>query len=306
MTTPLLEPTALTPGRATMARVADLKSNPLNPRTEVDEASIRELAESIRTHGILQRLLVTPDGYVLAGHRRLAAAVLIGLDEVPVDVRELTDGERQQIEIALVENLQREGLSPLDEARAYERLLEEGGLTRSEISRRLGVIPSQITERLKILSFDEEIRGMFHRGELPLTATKALEGIEDLGVLRRVASALARRAVPVSGAKEYARRLDEARKAPTEEEARAADRARAREAKRHARQMVDKPPEREEAAALLAEHPKKYVSFEALERAMRLTCRECGIGNDLVCRQCPVPRLIKSAVWEASNVRRRA
>src|SRR5438132_10566410 len=118
-----------------------LRPNPLNPRGELHPAGLQELADSIRAQGVLQPLLVTPAGVVVAGHRRLAAARLAGLSDVPVVARDLD--RVQQQEIMLVENLQRQDLSPVEEARAYRRLLDAGH-TIAQLARRTGVPSARI------------------------------------------------------------------------------------------------------------------------------------------------------------------
>src|SRR6266702_341893 len=128
--------------------VASLRPNPLNPRGELQTAGLEELAESIRSQGVLQPLLVTPMGVVVAGHRRLAAARLAGLSEVPVIVRDLDALQAQ--EIMLVENLQRHEITGLEEARAYRRLLDSG-YTTVQLARRVGVPSARINARLVLL-----------------------------------------------------------------------------------------------------------------------------------------------------------
>ena len=174
--------------------VAELRPNPLNPRGEVDDSSLEELAESIRAQGVLQPLLVTPAGVVVAGHRRLAAARMAGLDEVPVVVRDL-DLVQQQ-EIMLVENLQRQDLSPVEEARAYRRLLEAGHTT-AQLARRIGAPAARINARLVLLKLDEQVQWMFHRGDLPLTLAAVLLKVADPIRQRQVATMAARRQLTV-------------------------------------------------------------------------------------------------------------
>lgn len=172
-----------------------LHPNPLNPRGELDPSGLNELADSIRAQGILQPLLVTPDGIVVAGHRRLAAACLAGIDAVPVIVRQLN--ELQQLEIMLVENLQRQDLSPLDEARAYRRMLD-AGQTAAQLARRLGVPAARINARLVLLRLDERVQWMFHRGDLPLTLASVLFRVPDPIRQHQIAVRAVRRQLTVS------------------------------------------------------------------------------------------------------------
>src|SRR5207302_2048419 len=183
------------PASSTETRpVNDLRPNPLNPRGELHAAGLDELADSIRAQGVLQPLLVTPGGVVVAGHRRLAAARLAGLSEVPVVVRDL-DAAQQQ-EIMLVENLQRQDLSPVEEARAYRRLLDDGHTT-AQLARRIGVPSARINARLVLLKLDEQVQWMFHRGDLPLRLAAVLLKVTDPIRQRQVATMAARRQLTV-------------------------------------------------------------------------------------------------------------
>ena len=174
--------------------IVSLRANPLNPRGDLHTAGLDELAESIRAQGVLQPLLITPLGVVVAGHRRLAAARLAGLSHVPVVVRDLN--QVQQQEIMLVENLQRQDLSPVEEARAYRRLLD-GGHTTAQLARRIGVPSARINARLVLLKLDEQVQWMFHRGDLPFTLASVLLKVGDPIRQRQVATLAARRQLSV-------------------------------------------------------------------------------------------------------------
>jgi ParB/RepB/Spo0J family partition protein len=181
---------------ATQTRsIASLRPNPLNPRAEIEGAGLEELAESIRAQGVLQPLLVTRSGVVVAGHRRLAAARQAGLSEVPVVVRDLDPVQQQ--EIMLVENLQRQDLSPVEEARAYRRLLD-GGYTTAQLARSIGVPAARINARLVLLRLDEQVQWMFHHGDLPLTLAPVLLKVADPDRQRQIATRAARRQLTVA------------------------------------------------------------------------------------------------------------
>ena len=147
--------------------VADIKPNPEQPRRSFDPASLRELADSIRIHGILQPLLVREglQGYeLIAGERRLRAAEIAGLAEVPVIVHPGSGGRlEERLELALVENLQRTDLNPIEEARAIDRLLRDFGLTHEALSERIGKGKVAIAQSVRLLG-------------LPEPAIKAIEG----------------------------------------------------------------------------------------------------------------------------------
>jgi ParB/RepB/Spo0J family partition protein len=175
-----------------------LRPNPLNPRGQLTPADIGQLAESILAHaahgGILQPLLITPDGTVVAGHRRLAAARRVGLADVPVIVRALSPIE--QLEIQLTENLQRSDLSPIEEGRAYNRLIEAGS-SLARIARAVGVPASRVRERLTLLDLDARVQDRVHRGEVPLRVGLALVPLRDQVRQRRLASIAVRRRLTV-------------------------------------------------------------------------------------------------------------
>src|SRR5215831_16678747 len=188
-------PTAImVTGSAEVRPILSLRPNPLNPRGELDPAGLDELADSIRAQGVLQPLLVTPGGVVVAGHRRLAAARQARLTEVPVMVRDLDRAQQQ--EIMLVENLQRQDLSPVEEARGYRRILDEGHAT-AQLARRIGVPAARINARLVLLKLDEQVQWMFHRGDLPLTLAPVLLRVHEPSRQRQIASRAARRQLTI-------------------------------------------------------------------------------------------------------------
>ncbi len=154
-----------------------IRPNPGQPRTRFDEEALRELADSIREHGVIQPLLVSDDGsgrYVLvAGERRLRAARMAGLATVPAVVRERLDG-RAELELALVENLQRRDLTPIEEARAFAALGREFGLSQREIAERVGVDRSTVANALRLLKLPEEVQELVETGRLTAGHARAL------------------------------------------------------------------------------------------------------------------------------------
>jgi len=160
----------------TAVALASIHPNPQQPRQMFSEESIRELADSIRQKGILQPLLVRPAGSgrfeLIAGERRFRAAHLLKLDTVPVVVREATDGEA--LEMALVENIQRENLNPLEEARAYRRLLDEFHLTQDEVAKRVGKDRSTVANTLRLLQLPDAVKADIESGNLSAGHARAL------------------------------------------------------------------------------------------------------------------------------------
>lgn len=152
--------------------------NPLQPRRSFDEAKIEEMAASIRDQGIIQPLLVrrNRDGYeLIAGERRLRAAVKAGLREVPVVVREASDNE--SLQLALIENLQREDLNPIEEASAYHRLQKDFALSQEEIADKVGKSRPAVANSMRLLLLPQEVQQEVARGRLPVGQARALLGL---------------------------------------------------------------------------------------------------------------------------------
>ncbi len=180
-------------GRTSKAVAIELLSpGRFQPRRRMDDAAIETLAESIRDKGVLQPLLVRrhpddPKGYeIVAGERRWRAAQMAGLHEVPVVIKALDD--RETLEIALIENLQREDLTPVDEAVAFRRLMDEFGHTQDALAQAMGRSRSHIANTLRLLGLPDEIKSMLADRQLSAGHARALIGAAD-------AVALARRAV---------------------------------------------------------------------------------------------------------------
>ena len=163
--------------RDSVVPLAAIHPNPLQPRQSFAEASIEELADSIRQKGILQPLLVrrANGGFeLIAGERRLRAAQRLGLEQVPVLVRDVSDGE--MLELALIENIQREDLNPLEEARAYRRLIGEFNLTQEQVATRVGKDRSTVANSLRLLQLPAEVQRQLERGALSAGHARALVG----------------------------------------------------------------------------------------------------------------------------------
>ncbi|MEP7162315.1 MAG: ParB/RepB/Spo0J family partition protein [Candidatus Moraniibacteriota bacterium] len=160
--------------------VGQILPNPHQPRLHFDEAKIAELADSIKEHGILQPLIVsrTEHGYeLIAGERRLQAAKKAGLATVPVVVREV--GERQKLELAIIENIQRHDLNPIEEAKAYLRLTQEFGLHQEEVAKKMGKSRPSVANTLRLLTLPVEIQRAIMDGRISEGHAKALLSIEN-------------------------------------------------------------------------------------------------------------------------------
>ncbi|GIW42471.1 MAG: chromosome partitioning protein ParB [Candidatus Binatia bacterium] len=185
-----------------------VRTNPYQPRTMFAEDEIRTLAESIKQNGVLQPLVVSrkPDGFqLIAGERRLRAAKMAGLDRVPVVVREAD--ERDDLLLALVENLQREDLNPLDAAQAYKRLADEFGLTQEEIARRIGKSRAAVANAIRLLSLPPAIQEEIRRGSLTEGHARALAGVSSREAQLQVAEEIRRRRLSVRDTEKLVRRL---------------------------------------------------------------------------------------------------
>jgi len=160
--------------------VTSLRPNRFQPRTEFDESSLEELAESIRAQGVIQPLVVSPDAdglyTIVAGERRWRASRRAGLESVPVVVRAVAD-DRELLELALVENLQRSDLNPLEEAEAYLALQEKFSLSQEEIAARVGKARTTVTNALRLLRLPEEVREMLRGGQLTAGQARPLLGL---------------------------------------------------------------------------------------------------------------------------------
>ncbi|MBU8905767.1 ParB/RepB/Spo0J family partition protein [Desertibacillus haloalkaliphilus] len=160
--------------------IKELRPNPYQPRKTFSDESIDELKQSIINHGILQPLIVRKSikGYeIVVGERRYRAATEAGLTKVPVVVRELS--EDKMMELALIENLQREDLNPLEEASAYEKLMKHLNLTQEQLAKRLGVSRPHIANHLRLLQLPEVVQEFIADGELSMGHGRALLGLKD-------------------------------------------------------------------------------------------------------------------------------
>jgi len=196
----------------------EIHVNPNQPRRDVAHANLEALATSIADHGVLQPILVTEtlDGYrIVAGERRVQAARLAGLERIPAVIRQLAD--REQLELALVENVQREDLNPIEEANAFRQLHEEFGLTQDEIARQVGRARTTITNTLRLLELDDGVQAAVADGRLSEGHARALVGLPAVQQLHLV-STIVDAGLSVRQAEELARRLREPRpaKAATE------------------------------------------------------------------------------------------
>lgn len=172
------------------APVDRIHPNPEQPRRTFEPDALDELAASIREHGVLSPLLVrpAPDGAftLISGERRLRAAALAGLHEVPIVVRDDADDPARQLEMALVENLQREDLDPVEEARGYQRLMEAYGHTQEAVARKVGRNRVTVANALRLLRLPDGVQELVREGRLSVGHAKALLALDDAELIRRL------------------------------------------------------------------------------------------------------------------------
>ncbi|HLT30378.1 MAG TPA: ParB/RepB/Spo0J family partition protein [Myxococcaceae bacterium] len=172
--------------------ITAIKADTHNPRRRFDDALLTELAESIRTQGVLQPVLVRKDGAhyrLIAGERRWRASQLAGLTEIPAVVRDATPA--QAFEMALVENLQRADLDPIEEAEGYKRLIDEHRLTQEQVSQRVGKDRSSVANALRLLGLPQDVKRLVAEGTLAMGHARALLGVPRVSELSELAKRVA-------------------------------------------------------------------------------------------------------------------
>ncbi len=161
-------------------KLSEIRSNPYQPRKTFNEETLNELAESIKEYGIVQPVILKKSikGYeLIAGERRCKAAKIAGLEEVPAIIKEFTDEE--MMEIALLENIQREDLNPIDEAKSIDAILKLRGITQEEFSKKFGKSRSYITNLLGILRLPDSVKKLVENGTLSMSHARVLSKIDD-------------------------------------------------------------------------------------------------------------------------------
>lgn len=210
------------PAAATAENTADifvsvdlLKPNPHQPRREFNEESLNELTESIKEHGIIQPVLVEKaDGgfyYIIAGERRTRAARMAGLKEVPVRIQKFS--ETKKLEVALIENIQREDLNPLEEAKAYYKLMELGNLNQEETARRVGKNRSTVANALRLLKLPENMQNALSAGTLSAGHARAILSVNDTVSRTKLFNRIIDEGISVREAEDIAAEMNKGKKA---------------------------------------------------------------------------------------------
>ena len=163
------------------ANPADFIANPKQPRTEFDQKKLEELADSIRENGVIEPIIIEPaeNGkfYIIAGERRTRASLLAGLSKVPVQIRKFD--EIQRLQVALIENIQRADLNPIDEAQAYYNLMELGELTHEEVAKRVGKNRSTVTNSVRLLKLPDDMKKSLIDGQITSGHARALLSVSN-------------------------------------------------------------------------------------------------------------------------------
>ena len=187
-----------------------LSPNDHQPRLQMDDAKLDELAASIKANGVIQPILVRRSGeryQIIAGERRWRAAQRAGLRTVPVVVRDVSAGDKQVLELALIENLQREGLNPVDEALAYQRLASEFSLTQDQIAAAVGKDRSSVANFMRLLKLPDEVRGDLASGALSTGHARALLALNDPAAQRQGAREVIARGLSVRETEALVKRM---------------------------------------------------------------------------------------------------
>jgi ParB family chromosome partitioning protein len=168
--------------------ISEIRSNPFQPRKRFDEEKLQELADSIKEHGIFQPIIVKKSikGYELvAGERRTKASKLAGFDKIPAIIRDFSD--KEMLEVALLENIQREDLNPIEEAEAYEAILKKSNLTQEELAKIVSKSRSYITNVIGLVKLPEEVKTLVINGKLSMAHARILSKLEDESLIIKLA-----------------------------------------------------------------------------------------------------------------------
>jgi ParB family chromosome partitioning protein len=169
-------------------KLSDLRSNPYQPRKIFDEDALKELSDSIKENGVFQPIIIKKSikGYeIIAGERRVKASILAGLDTIPAIVRDFTDEEMMQI--ALLENLQRENLNAIEEANAYKAMIDSLGITQEELSKKLGKSRSHVTNMIGLLRLSNYVQDLVLRGNISMGHARVLSKLSDNEMIENLA-----------------------------------------------------------------------------------------------------------------------
>ena len=198
-----------------MIPISEIRSNPYQPRLHFDQEALQELADSIKEHGVFEPIIVKKSikGYELvAGERRTKASKLAGLEIIPAIVKDFND--QQMMEIAILENIQRENLSPIEEAQAYKNFMNKMDMTQEEIAKRFGKSRSHITNLLGLLSLPSEVQKDVTKGNITMSHARVLSKLENKDQILELASEVKEKGISVRELEDISRGGDLAKKKP--------------------------------------------------------------------------------------------
>ena len=178
--------------------ISELRPNPYQPRTNFDQEKLTELAQSIKEHGVIQPVILKKSikGYeIIAGERRTRACKMLGLETIPAIIRQFTD--QQMAEISILENIQRENLNPIEEAKAYKKMLENSELTHESLGQKIGKSRSYITNTLGLLNLPVEVQDLVISGKISMGHAKVLSKLESKEEMLEIASKIDEEKLPV-------------------------------------------------------------------------------------------------------------
>lgn len=194
--------------RETLVKINDIEPNKNQPRKKFDEESLQELADSIKQYGVIQPLILQKKGRfyeIIAGERRWRAARKAGLKEVPAIIKDYSPQE--VVEIALIENIQREDLNPIEEAEAYERLLNEYNMTQEELSKSIGKNRSTIANIIRLLALGDKVKEYLINGEISSGHARALLALEDKEIQEKVCKEVIEKSLSVRETESLVKRI---------------------------------------------------------------------------------------------------
>ena len=207
-----------TEGSVVSVKISRVEPNREQPRKDFKEEGLEELAESIRQFGVIQPLLVQKreDYYeIIAGERRWRAARMAGLKEIPVIIKDYS--EQEIVEVSLIENIQREDLNPIEEAKAYQRLLQEFDLKQEDVAKRVSKNRSTITNSLRLLKLNEEVQNMLSDGEISSGHARALLAVEDPALQLEIAKRVTKEKLSVRDIEKLMKSVSSSAKKPKKE-----------------------------------------------------------------------------------------
>jgi ParB family chromosome partitioning protein len=265
------KPAQAASGTPRQVAVDKIQPNPYQPRKEFNDEQLAELTASIRAQGVLQPLVVSADGssdegyLLIAGERRLRAAKLAGLDEVPCVIRQATD--QQRLEWALVENIQRSDLNPMEKARAYRSYIDRFQLSQAQAAQRLGQARATVANFLRLMELPEEVQEMVRKDLLSFGHAKALAGLASPPRQTRLARQCVEKQLSVRKLEELIQQADQDKDAPTSDNTRRAKPAYLQDLEERFRQAVGtrvsiKPGRSKHTGRIVIE----YYSFDDFDR----------------------------------------